>query len=376
LIPVNFEAGLRSAKHGFMRSVQASYARMYASLPGGYRKPISVDTIGISGVITNAPGVKGKDVKEGRNSRQLVDRAIIPFGAIGLEIEFHLRFMPMSWTPTFCDDPDVDDNYRSLVDAYISKGGYRNIALLYANNILNGRFAWRNRQMTDRAQIIISFDGVMIFSVDPLKLKLSRMHGIDDLKSAVITGNPDRIDDFLDLISRGLSEAPTSITVTWRSSMFEGEEVFPSQRLPASDMEDRFKNKDVFANSRPYMSERCFHEGFPVKQAVMTAHKITNAIHTIDHWHGSHRHGPIYVSAYGGVQRTNEALRGREAPARSFFEIRDDLSSLIADLGRECDEMSGDTHFFFACIARGGVYSQAKTTAAEMKATERELADA
>ena len=303
-------------------------------------------------------GVRGQSSEDkaknpGKSNPQSVEYAIIPQGHDGVQLKFSIRFMPFSLRPHACGNTEVGNAYRRLAAGYRNAGGFRVLAELYAWNIANARFAWRNRFQSDSMTVSVAFIGqTLVF--DPFVLSLDAPAGKDEMAAALVEGDTDSLEALIEGISEGLSNEDQEafvIKVTWSAVMEPGQEVFPSQEY----VRDEKKDDQL---SRVFAKLPTVHGGRQVMQASMHSQKIGAALRHIDIWHGSEEHtAPIAVNPYGGVQETSAVLREPKT-RKSFYDLRARAAGLIADVEAASgpEELSGDAHFVMANLVRGGVY--------------------
>ena len=289
---------------------------------------------------------------------------MIPSGCDTFEITFSARIMQSAMKLHASDNPDVATNYADLARLYAESGGFAYLARRYVANLLNGRFAWRNRWQSDDAIVTVSFAGGKQVVADPFKFNLSEMPSLETMRGALVGGTPELLDELISGVTRGLTEASFEFDVIWSSKMQPGAEVFPSQEYLRGEAAERLKGKgEDGGKSRVYATLPSRVGGRTVEQASMHSQKIGAAIRHIDDWHNNDDYGPIAVNPYGGVQETADVLRkSKGGSALNLYAIMGKPQLLRADVEKPADQMSGDTHFFFANLIRGGVFSVSNKT--------------
>jgi CRISPR-associated protein Csy3 len=241
-----------------------------------------------------------------------------------------------------------------LADQYKRAGGFETLAALYAWNIANARFAWRNLFQVDTSRVTVIF-GAEKLVFDPSVLSLNKIGDRDELTAALKSGDRATLNRFIDSIAHGLTEAPFSFDVAWSGEMEPGQEIFPSQEY----VRDTKKDDQL---SRVYAKLPVFFGGREVQQASMHSQKIGAALRHIDIWHGSDSYGPIAVNPYGGVQETADVLRSGK---NSFYDIRKKADDVLVPLraAQSANEIPGSIHFMMANLVRGGVFGSSTKTA-------------
>lgn len=304
-------------------------------------------------------GVRGqsseyKTDNPGKSNPQVVDAAAVPLGCDGVKLTFTLWIAPRAMEPWACGDPEVGANYKRLAGLYAEKRGFEVQARLYLWNIANGRFAWRNRWLTDHMRVSVRFDGRDVV-FDPAHLDLETPASLDQLRGAVISNAADegaKVDALLEWIEKGLTLTPHFLSVAWDARMAEGQEVFPSQEYLREE-------KREGAPSRVYAKLPRRHRDRTVMQASMHSQKIGAALRHIDIWHGDKDYGAIAVNPYGGVQETGKPLRDK-ASRKSFYDLRAKAADLLSKIeaANGPDDLSPEAHFVIANLVRGGVFGQ------------------
>lgn len=359
----SLQTGMLALKRSIQVSEALLWARVSESEGEGSPKPVRLP------VIVQEKGVRGQSSehnakKEGKSNPQTVDNAVIPSGCDTFEITFSARVMPGAMKLHASDNPDVATNYADLARRYAENGGFAYLARRYVANLLNGRFAWRNRWQSDVASVTVSFAGGKEIIADPFKFDLSETPSLERMREALVDGTPELLDELIAGVARGLSDTPFEFDVTWSSKMQPGAEVFPSQEYLRGEAAERLKGKgEDGGKSRVYATLPSRIGGRTVDQASMHSQKIGAAIRHIDDWHNDDDFGPIAVNPYGGVQETADVLRrSKGGSAPNLYAVMGKPQLLRADVEKPADQMSGDTHFFFANLIRGGVFGISSKT--------------
>lgn len=344
---------LETGMLAFARSVQITEGVFHGVRTAGEERQLVP-------VEVSAKGVRGQSSEDnaknpGKSNPQSVEFAAVPQGCDGIELSFSVRILPCAMRPHACDKAEVARAYEELASAYAARGGFHQLASLYAWNIANGRFAWRNRWQTDRAAVRVEFEGHKIV-FNPLHDRIRDLEtpaSIDAMADTLLQGTRRELEAFVDRFAASLAGSESSFTfsVVWAAAMQSGQEVFPSQEYIRE--EEAAKQKDV---SRIYAKLPAFYANRIVQQASMHSQKIGAALRHIDVWHGDASYGAIAVNPYGGVQETSDVLRDKGSK-RSFYDLRRKPEELFAALGDEANgEIPGDVHFVMANLVRGGVF--------------------
>lgn len=318
-------------------------------------------------------GVRGQSSEDqaknpGGSNPQTVEFAVLPQGCSSVSLEFSARILPRVMAPHACDKPRVRAAYVKLTEEYARLGGFTVLAGLYAWNIANGRFAWRNRFQVDTSKVVVSFADETI-AFDPSLLSLEDVADRDEMAAALVEGDRAALDRFIDNIAQGLIAKPFVFDVAWVAEMEAGQEIFPSQEYIRKEKASKELSR-VYAKLPVYFGSR------EIGQASMHSQKIGAALRHIDIWHDSDFHGPISVNPYGGVQESSEILRKDK---NSFYDIRKNAEGILAVLesAGTASDIPGDIHFMVANLVRGGVFntksSEEKTKSAEVNSEPAEV---
>lgn len=340
----------------FTRSLETSEAIMFggSSQDASVRAPVEVIETGQRGQSSQEKLNRDKvgTSKAGQSNPQMVEIARLPVDCDLLIIEAGLRVMPNSAQPCATDSPAAFQAYAELASLYGATGGFEVLASRYLENIANGRFAWRNRSLSDVAAVKIIFDDTTVV-FDPFKLNCDEIMGVDAVKAAVVTGADADVDNLVNHIARGLRDAPVDLSFTWTGSVLPNIEVYPSQEYKYSA-----DKGEKGAPSRRLASIRSRIGGETIRQAAVHSQKIGAALRSIDDWHGSSFYGAIPVNPYGGVQEAGIALRHANNDAPSLYDLTKKPVLFLEDL--ESGILSNNAHFMMANLIRGGVFGSSK----------------
>lgn len=341
---VSFETGMLA----YARSLQISEG-VFFGIKGDRRVPVEVLEKGVRGQSS-----EDRAKNPGLSNPQTVEFAVLPQGCTAVSLDFSVRILPKAMKPHACGNPAVGKAYEALASEYARVDGFGVLAELYAWNIANARFAWRNRFQVDSAKVIVRF-GEETISFNPAVLSLEEVADRDEMTAALVAGDRPALDRFIDGIARGLTSAPFVFDVSWVAEMDAGQEIFPSQEY----IREEKAAKDL---SRVYAKLPVFFGDREIGQASMHSQKIGAALRHIDIWHGDEAHGPIAVNPYGGVQETAVVLRNAK---NSFYDIRKKAEDVLDVVGRaeNAADIPGSIHFMMANLVRGGVFGSSSKTA-------------
>ena len=253
------------------------------------------------------------------------DDAALPHDADTLRISFSLKIMGQLEQPTACDSPDFERKLTTAINSYRDNHQFRELAERYANNIVNGRFLWRNRCGASDIEIHVKH-GERIWKFNAYE------HSLDHFTSP---SEGTDLAQLVQVIQNGLSgDSFEYIEVIAYAKMgLLGQHVWPSQEMVLNIPKDK-KSRILFNLND------C---------AAMHSEKIGNALRTIDTWYGTEAVSmrPIAVEPYGSVTSRGEAHR---KTSNGFYTLLGKWLNNSEDVPVE------QQHFIIATLIRGGVF--------------------
>jgi len=300
--------------------------------------PVSLREKSVRGTISNRLKTKDQDPAKldaaiENPNLQTVDVATLPPDADTLKVQFTLRVLSGTGVPSACNNIDYRRKLMEVVDGYVRKYGFSELARRYAANLANGRFLWRNRIGAEDIQIHIAHlkEGKpeSQWTFDALA------HSLHDLEDSI---DPQSLSDLSNLIADGLSgKQHVLLQITAFVHMGAGQEVFPSQEL-------------ILDRGRGDKSKTLYHVN---EAAAIHSQKIGNALRTIDNWYdGAEENGPIAVEPYGSVTVQGKAWR-QPKDKKDFYTLLDNW--IIKDAIPAPEQQ----HYVIAVLIRGGVFGKA-----------------
>ncbi|WP_244829237.1 type I-F CRISPR-associated protein Csy3 [Caballeronia sp. TF1N1] len=303
---------------------------------GSKWSPVRIRVKSVRGTISNRLKAKGGDPAKldaavNNANLQAVDVATLPADADTLRVTFSLRVLSGTGMPSACNNAAYRVRLQNVVNDYVAKHDFTELANRYAANLANGRFLWRNRIGAESVAVEVSRqkngECVQKLAFDALSLGLRTMDQFDSNVTAL--GG---------LIADGLAgRTHVLLRVTAYVRLGFGQEVFPSQELILEKTE---KSKTL------YHVENV---------AAIHSQKIGNALRTIDTWYeNALESGPIAVEPYGSVTTQGTAYRHPKLkPTQDFYNLLDDW--LLKDKMPAVEQQ----HFVMAVLIRGGVFGDA-----------------
>lgn len=264
---------------------------------------------------------------------QTVDVSMLPADADTLKVNFTLRVLGGTGTPSACNSADYQAKLLATVQTYAKTPGFGELARRYAHNLANGRFLWRNRLGAEQIEVQVAqlADGqaVQCWTFDALAHSLRDF----DASSAELT-------QLAALLEQGLGGSKyVLLQVTAYVRVGAGQEAFPSQEL-ILDKDKAGKSKTLYKVNGV---------------AAMHSQKIGNAIRTIDTWYpaddGISHTMPIAIEPYGSVTSQGKAYRQPKVKM-DFYSLLDAwvLKDQAPDVAQQ--------HFVMANLVRGGVFGE------------------
>ena len=144
----------------FDRKLANSDATMHSCLWTNKNReaPVRVREKSVRGTISNRqknaivadPAKLDQEVQ--KPNLQTVDTAALPFEHDTLAVHFTLRVLG-NMQPSACNDSDYREALMEKVKQYNDATEYEALSYLYAENIANGRFLWRNRVGAEAVEV-------------------------------------------------------------------------------------------------------------------------------------------------------------------------------------------------------------------------------
>lgn len=256
-----------------------------------------------------------------------IDTVRLPDNADTLRISFALRVIGKAGIPESCSLPRYSDRLAAIVDSYREAFGFQELATRYANNLVNARFAWRNRFTADAMEVRIRCPNAGLTA--PLVAD-AFAYSLRQFTSDVV----------VDTIARHIgvtlmSESYASFEVEAFARLGTRREVFPSQELILDKGDWRTcKSKTLHSVQGA---------------AAIHARKIGNAMRTIDTWYsGDSDLSPIAVEPYGPVLQPERSYR----PHGQGKDFQSLLETWLLE-GKAPD--AAQQHYLMANMIRGGI---------------------
>ena len=262
-----------------------------------------------------------KDEEKSEPNLSWGDDATLPHDADTLRVKFTLKILGRLEEPTACNTPQFEEKVIEIVKAYRAEHQFKELATRYANNIVNGRFLWRNRVGAESVSIKVKH-GEQNWFFNGYDYKLDEFTSPDDTKHPFT--------QLVTVIQNGLTgDKFEYLEITAFSKLGFGQHVFPSQEMVLGIPKGE-KSKILFKLND------C---------AAMHSEKIGNALRTIDDWYVDAEF-PIAAEPYGSVTQRGQAYR----------KSKNDLYTLIMAWLNDKQITTDDKNYVVANLIRGGLF--------------------
>lgn len=326
----------------FERKLANSDAVMYAGNwqqrdSSGTWHPIAIQSKDVRGTISNRlknalqsdPAKLDAEIQKANLQR--VDVAALPFDADTLKVSFSLRVLGNLAQPSACNDQEYQAALSSVIDGYVTKNGFNELATRYASNIANGRFLWRNRVGAEEVEVRVKH-------IKNQKVQSDWVFAGEDFDLRSFSKTTAHLAELAEVIRQGLSgEDFAFLQVEAFVRLGAGQEIFPSQELVLDNSRDNKKSKTLYKVN---------------EVAAMHSQKIGNALRTIDTWYPEAAElGPIAVEPYGSVTNRGKAYR-QPKDKMDFYTLLDGwvVKGQIPAVDQQ--------HYVMATLLRGGVFGE------------------
>lgn len=321
----------------YNRSLAPTDAVFFTEDARGGPRPVSIQPKTVLGTESQFDA-KGQSKPTGNPQR--IECAMLPHDSHILGIEFGLSVIGESLAPHACDVPEWRRDLMALAEGYARVDGFRTLGTLYAANIANGRWAWKNRLFAHAFTTTVTM-GSRTWQIDSLT------HRLGDIQTSA---RNEQVRALGEAIASGLrGEQVARFQVTGKLDIGPGAMVYPSQEFAEKDASDEAIKKVLFKVSHLGSADcAAFHE-----------QKIGNAIRTIDIWHqgseGVTAGKPLAINPYAQDREAFEVVRRSGGRNTDFYTLlKKGIKSFAKSL--EAGQVNDDLHFVMANLVRGGVF--------------------
>ena len=276
----------------------------------------------LSTALENDPAKLDAEVEKA--NLQTVDHCALPNDKDTLKVRFTLKVLSGVQIPSACNNQEFNETYKTAVQGYVEKTGFKELAQRYATNIANARFLWRNRVGAEQIEVRVTHlrgteKTQWVFNAREVGLNGFGHKSVQALAEVIAASLSGKTEFAL-------------LDIEAYSQLGEGQEVYPSEELVT---EKGDKSKILYAT-----------DGI----AALHSQKVGNALRTIDTWYADTVERPIAVEAYGAVTHLGTAYR-KPTERKDFYTLFDKFGT---------GETIGDNeaHYVMAMLVRGGVFGQ------------------
>jgi CRISPR-associated protein Csy3 len=265
-----------------------------------------------------------KDDDKSKPNLSWGDDAILPHGSDTLCVKFTLKILGKLEEPTACNKPEFEEKVVEVIKSYRAQHQFKELATRYANNIVNGRFLWRNRVGAESVCIKVTH-GQQSWLFNAYDYKFDEF-------SLMPSDSNQSFEQLVKVIQRGLQgEGVEYLEIIAFAKLGSGQHVFPSQEMVLGIPKGE-KSKILFKLND------C---------AAMHSEKIGNALRTIDTWYTEDSNPKaIAIEPYGSVTSRGEAHR----------ISKNDFYSIFHKWLKDGDIPVEQQHYVVATLIRGGVF--------------------
>lgn len=276
----------------------------------------------LSTALENDPAKLDAEVEKA--NLQTVDHCALPNDKDTLKVRFTLKVLSGVQIPSACNNQEFNESYKTAVQGYVAKTGFKELAQRYATNIANARFLWRNRVGAEQIEVRVTH---VNSDAKTQWIFNAREIGLSGFESKTVQA-------LAEVMANSLSGKAefALLDIEAYSQLGEGQEVYPSEELVT---EKGDKSKILYET-----------DGI----AALHSQKVGNALRTIDTWYADSVERPIAIEAYGAVTNLGTAYR-KPTEKKDFYTLFDKFGT---------GETIGDTeeHYVMAMLVRGGVFGQ------------------
>lgn len=316
----------------FSRSINPTDALMFGvNSQTGEEYPVEVVERGMRAPFSNYKESKSAEKDPARGNPKFGETAFLSENTDTLRLKFSVVLTGNSRAPYACESKSAEmrDALKALTKNFKEKGGYRELASRYLEQIAKGDVAWRNLELTDEV------------SVD-IQARQSKVVVTNSPKGQS-KDNPEAYEEILTMVEKalGTEKGFVRLNVTVDMPMAPMTEVFPSQ---------------VFKEGETRKLLAGIQRG-NLKHGLIYSQKIGNAIRRIDDWYDDDAY-PLAVEPFGIDRSLDQAVRIEKK--RDFYTLlTKNLLEFVdhSESAGSADDLDGDVFYFVACLIRGGVFS-------------------
>lgn len=296
----------------------------------------------LSTALENDPAKLDAEVEKA--NLQTVDHCALPNDKDTLKVRFTLKVLSGVQIPSACNNQEFNETYKTAVQGYVEKTGFKELAQRYATNIANARFLWRNRVGAEQIEVRVTHlrgteKTQWVFNAREVGLNGFGHKSVQALAEVIAASLSGKTEFAL-------------LDIEAYSQLGEGQEVYPSEELVT---EKGDKSKILYATdgmpkslAKSLILSKILYATDGI--AALHSQKVGNALRTIDTWYADTVERPIAVEAYGAVTNLGTAYR-KPTEKKDFYTLFDKFGT-----GESIGE--NEAHYVMAMLVRGGVFGQ------------------
>jgi CRISPR-associated protein Csy3 len=345
----------------FARSIEPSIFSMWGSSSTdskGTLEPVEIVIETKRGTIANSLKADalskfangGDDKKSPANANpQSVEAAYLPANCDTLVLKGQIAFIPNASNPTICNGLKFAEAITAFHTEFSKTDGWLALAERYVMNLVNARFAWRNKvaaskvvtTLVDSAGNSCEFDSMSISG--------------NGLSASATPSAKAFIESAAKALGAKKGSSAYVISVACKLLLGDGAVVYPSQEFSSSkDKDDRGQEVGKI------LAKRKLRDG--LFQGILHEQKVGNAVRQIDTWYHP-TIGPLQPLAaepYAPLTTMGtffrQGLKTKEGnKVEHFYDILGDLSELTKQVASS-SKATDRALYFSAVLVRGGVF--------------------
>lgn len=315
-------------------------------------------------------GVQGQRKAKEVSNIQMTESAKTSTDANGLLVKFSIIPLDLRQAIFGCNDYTYRESIGAFVDSVIGSASLSELSRRYARNILNGRWLWRNRVISNNLSVTVTWN----------KTERAQSSGFGrmlDFKE--YTPDEIKLGKALQSIFSGESNAAFSVEGRVLFDFTGAMEVYPSQNFtsgkPSGFARPLYKIDPVgvdvlrdLINSDP----ASFADTLTMGKAGLRDQKIGNALRTVDTWYveGRDDASPIAIEPNGANLEEGKFFRS----TNGVFKLLDNIIDMTLKAEKFKDVVDSELMFLIAILIRGGVYGE-KSEEKEKKPKAKKVKD-
>jgi CRISPR-associated protein Csy3 len=298
-------------------------------------------------------GIQGQRGAPGVSFIQITESAKTSTDANGLSVKFAITPLDLRNALFGCNEPDYRASVNAFIDSIVGSESLAELSRRYARNVLNGRWLWRNRVLSDNLAVSVTWSNGQAISSGFGRMNDFDAYTLDEIKMGAAVQS----------VFSGESKVAFSVEGRVLFDFTGAVEVYPSQNFtsgkPKGFARPLYKIEPVnVAVLRDLMNAEPanFADTLTMGKAGLRDQKIGNAIRTVDTWYEGGRIDakPIAIEPNGANLDEGKFFRS----INGVFNLLDNISDMTAKAANNTNIADPELMFLIAVIVRGGVYGE------------------